>query len=819
MIFTAAEWRVFLDLDRIPIQAGVRPDRLAALALKELVDNALDAGVTVRWDWLIEPGSGLEDRPAGFYVEDDGPGIPGEGPAEIAALFSISRPFMSSKAIRLPTRGALGNGLRVVSAIAFASGGGLAVETKGHRITIGLDELDGTARPATVEALETIGTRIEVRIGPALNLYDLAEAGRWADQALFLAGKGKPYKGKTSPWWYPEKAFLELCRSAPAGLTVRQLVERFDGCTGRKAGDIAGPFKGIEARALGEDQAREVLRRMREASAPVTPDRLGSLGSDAYNGHGGREAFTYAKAAGTRSDGIPYVVEVWAAPADDRTRIEVTVNGTPITGDVSAEHSAKEKALWVRGCGISQDGYHQRIEKVRGPVCVFVNVIAPHMPITSAGKAPDFSGMRRDIIETIGKAARRAARSVPAVVEERPDKAPSARAVIFYAIPDAARKAGGGLGFSLRQVYYVIRPIVREVTGRDLDYGYFSGVVSDYENEHGDIPGMYRDDRGILYHPHEHRDIPLGTKAAAGYFRPVWTFNKCLFIEKEGFCQTLKELRWPEKNDCALITSKGHATRALKDVVDRLAESNEPITVFCVHDADAAGTMIYQSLQEATRARGRRKVEIVNLGLEPWEALDMDLEIEAIPGKPARRPVADYVTAYVEEHNTRDYDAWLQTHRIELNAMSSREFVAWLDEKIAAYPGKLIPPVEVLAARLRAETEEAIARTVREQIERETAERFNRETAEALTAAGPALEKVIKTLPLWVPMYLEKWPEKSWRNAIGTAAEAVIEMVTGPGDDQDPGGPNGKFTEPGRPGGQDEPRSRPAEFSTAGGSA
>lgn len=806
MIFTSAEWRVFLDLQKIPIQAGVRPGNLAALALKELVDNALDAGVTVRWDWLFDPGDGPEDRPAGFYVEDDGPGIPGEGPAEIAHLFSISRPFMSSKAIRLPTRGALGNGLRVVSAIAFASGGGLEVLTRGHRITIGIDETDGTARPATVEACETIGTRIEVRIGPALDLYDLAEAGRWADRALFLAGKGKPYKGKTSPWWYPEKAFLELCRSAAEGVTVRQLVERFDGCTGRKAGDIAEPFKGIEARALDGDQAREVLRRMREASAPVTPDRLGALGSDAYNGHGGREAFTYAKAAGTRSDGIPYVVEVWAAPADDRTRIEVTVNGTPITGDVSAEHSAKEKALWVRGCGISQDGYHQRIEKVRGPVCVFVNVIAPHMPITSAGKAPDFSGMRRDILETIGKAARRAARSVPVVAEERPDRPPSAKAVIFYAIPDAARKAGGGLGFSLRQVYYVIRPIVREVTGRDLDYGYFSGVVSDYENEHGDIPGMYRDDRGILYHPHEHRDIPLGTKAAAGYYRPAWTFNKCLFIEKEGFCQTLKELRWPEKNDCALITSKGHATRALKDVVDRLAESNEPITVFCVHDADAAGTMIYQSLQEATRARGRRKVEIVNLGLEPWEALDMDLEIEAIPGKPARRPVADYVTAYVEEHNTRDYDAWLQTRRIELNAMSSREFVEWLDEKIAEYPGKVIPPAEVLTARLRAETEEAIAREIRMRIEAETAERFEQEKAAALADIWVTVEAAAETLAAAVADHFEERPGASWRDAVAAVAARIT-------------GHSANFTEPGRPGGQDEPRSRPAEFSTAGGSA
>src|SRR3712207_9128722 len=43
-----------------------------------------------------------------------GDGIPGDD-AEIAALFSINRPLTSSKYLRRPTRGALGNGLRVVA--------------------------------------------------------------------------------------------------------------------------------------------------------------------------------------------------------------------------------------------------------------------------------------------------------------------------------------------------------------------------------------------------------------------------------------------------------------------------------------------------------------------------------------------------------------------------------------------------------------------------------------------------------------------------------------------------------------------------------
>ena len=67
------------------------------------------------------------------------------------------------------------------------------------------------------------------------------------------------------------------------------------------------------------------------------------------------------------------------------------------------------------------------------------------------------------------------------------------------------------------------------------------------------------------------------------------------------------------------------------------------MTIFCVHDADAYGTMIYQTFQEETKARGARKIKIVNLGLEPWEAIAMGLEVEDVEEGDRRKPVADYV--------------------------------------------------------------------------------------------------------------------------------------------------------------------------------
>jgi hypothetical protein len=64
-----------------------------------------------------------------------------------------------------------------------------------------------------------------------------------------------------------------------------------------------------------------------------------------------------------------------------------------------------------------------------------------------------------------------------------------------------------------------------------------------------------------------------------------------------------------------------------------------------------------------TKARGARKVEIINLGLEPWEALTMGLEIEPIEVKERRKPVADYAAEYPCEEAEGDWAEWLQTNR------------------------------------------------------------------------------------------------------------------------------------------------------------
>ena len=158
------------------------------------------------------------------------------------------------------------------------------------------------------------------------------------------------------------------------------------------------------------------------------------------------------------------------------------------------------------------------------------------------------------------------------------------------AIADAS--GDGEFLFSDRQLLYALRKIVMDRLGQELKLSNWKKIITAYENGQ-DIPGMYREARGTVYHPHTGETIPLGTLNVASYERPIWTYSTIVYIEKEGWAEALKAARWPERHDCAMMSSKGFSTRAARDLIDKLAEHNEPITVLCVHDADAAGITAY----------------------------------------------------------------------------------------------------------------------------------------------------------------------------------------------------------------------------------
>jgi hypothetical protein len=331
---------------------------------------------------------------------------------------------------------------------------------------------------------------------------------------------------------------------------------------------------------------------------------------------------------------------------------------------------------------------------------------------------------------------------------------------------------GGKFRFNERQLFYALRPIVMDETGEELKIENFKGIITDHESESGEIPGMYREPRGTIYHPHRNETIALGTLMVEKYERPPWTFNKVVYVEKEGFSEALKAVRWPERHDCAPMSSKGFTTRAARDLVDKLAEHDEPITIFCVHDADASGTMIHQTFQEETRARGARKIKIVNLGLEPWEAIAMGLEVETVEKGKQRKAVADYV----RERRDRDWDDWLQTHRIELNAMTTPRFIEWLDRKFAEHDGKLIPPDAVLVAELDERIEGKLRADITERILREADLE-----AQVAAAIGAIKKPDAAALAKGCKQLFKRKPDREWRDHIETVMRRCLADGSGSG--------------------------------------
>ena len=98
ILYERADWRLFIDPATLPQKAGCGPHQIARAILKELTDNALDAGAN---------NVTLDGDLSRCVITDDGPGL---DPVDVVRLFAVNRPLRSSKLKRLPTRGMLGNG-------------------------------------------------------------------------------------------------------------------------------------------------------------------------------------------------------------------------------------------------------------------------------------------------------------------------------------------------------------------------------------------------------------------------------------------------------------------------------------------------------------------------------------------------------------------------------------------------------------------------------------------------------------------------------------------------------------------------------------
>src|SRR5215212_6322531 len=254
-----------------------------------------------------------------------------------------------------------------------------------------------------------------------------------------------------------------------------------------------------------------------------------------------------------------------------------------------------------------------------------------------------------------------------------PEPKVSQKEVVFEVLPQAIRNAG--TNFSRRDLYYATRPIAYAYdeweSGKTLKYDYFSQrLLTEYQEMHGPIAGLWSDARGHLLEPHTGNSVALGTREVAAYTFPEYTFDKILYVEKEGELSKLKAAKLAERYDMAICSGKGQPTEAVRNLFQRAEGGDYQLFVF--HDADLDGYDIARVMAEATKRMPDHSVDVVDIGLTVEDAVEMGLDPEPFSRKKniswdLRMRLSGMAKEYLCQRN--GYGGGVSGYRYELNAI------------------------------------------------------------------------------------------------------------------------------------------------------
>jgi DNA topoisomerase 6 subunit A-like protein len=764
LVWERADWRLFLNPRTLPQKAGCQPGDVGRATAKELTDNACDngAGVTV------------EAISNGYIIRDRGPGI---DPKAVPRLFAVNRDLVSSKLPRTPLRGMLGNGLRVVMGAVAASDGTIIVETRGHRLSLSVDPDTGkTIVTEDKEIPRAPGTNVHIMFGSAIPLRGTELAT--ARKIIAVAGTGKPSVKTSSPYWYGANDIYDLCRfvSQPSA-TV---------------GDIAANL-GFElddprlAQSITKHDAGAILERLRAAVAEPSPDCLGCLGPEAFPTPG------YARKDGKVSAGgirIPYVIEAWAecTRVTERNKgtatVELYINRTVCLAHVHGDSDSV--GIGIYGCGlqscIAAQTAHYRIK---------VSLIAPLVDLANDGKTPALEQYKAAVADAVEKAARQAHRAM-----ERPERGMKLNAAAWKVMVAAYMQASdnGKLPCPARMVMYAARPEMIRLTGKtDFKDAYFTQVLlPDYVNAHPVECKDWRidfDARGHFKEPHTLNSFGLGTAEVRGYLGdrpeelrpavsmtigsifpthgPANRFDNILYIEKEGFDALIREAKIAERFDIAVMSCKGMSVVAARRLLDRLATQIKG-KIFVAHDCDYPGFSIFGTLgTDGRRYTFENKINnMVDIGLRLDDVERLNLPSEPWKGKDEEWP-ARAITLRRHGATEREIE-FLKTRRVELNAMTARQFVDFLDAKLTEHGvKKVMPDADAMKEHARRLYQQHLAKQVIEQA-REDLERQATEMD-----LPPDLKEQVEA-------ELEREPSLSWDEAEAAVVERLMAATEPP---------------------------------------
>jgi DNA topoisomerase VI subunit A len=608
--------------------------------------------------------------------------------------------------------------------------------------------------------------------------------------------KWAPSDPTSAHWYTPETmrdliaAYIGQEREGARARTIREFVSEFRGLAGTaKQKQITANIDGVYLHDLITEgdldlsRIESLLVAMREHSQPPKPPALGIIGEPHFKTWMMRagvahDSFRYARRL--CADGLPHVLELaFGVREEGELRIVTGLNWAPT---LSLPMEAISRLLGS-----------MRIDR-QDPVTVAIHIARPRFEFVDRGKtrmqAPaELEADLESAIKTVAKEWKRAKRnadrndrireSAYARMLHRPERV-TIRSAAFDVMERAYLKASGNgtLPAEARQIYYAARGPILEATGADaLDSQYFTQtLLKDYMEVFSPAWDVNFDDRGHITEPHTGTVVGLGGLAVRDYIGeftngdfpempgqepahristtgPGFRYGAVLFIEKEGFDPLLKAAGIAERFDIAICSTKGMPVSALCDLLATLKEHG--IKVFVAHDFDKSGFSILGTLRRGTRG-SKGTGDVIDLGLRLADIEGLERERVTYKANPRNNLIENGATA--EEiailHPCR-YE--IEGERVELNAMTSPQFIAWIEGKLTEHGvKKLIPEREAIQAAYR-------RAVFLQRMQAEMARQREQIAAQGITLPA-RLESAVRA-------ELKRRPELAWDEAVWAVAE------------------------------------------------
>jgi hypothetical protein len=152
---------------------------------------------------------------------------------------------------------------------------------------------------------------------------------------------------------------------------------------------------------------------------------------------------------------------------------------------------------------------------------------------------------------------------------------------------------------------------------------------------------------------------------------PHGSFGAVLYVEKEGFMPLFERVNLAKRYDIAIMSSKGMSVTAARELVNGICRG---IPLLVLHDFDAAGIIIKDTLENDTRRYSYSSPpNVIDLGLHYDD-------VSSLTPEPSNSNISD--ERLRQAGLSRDAIDFLRNQRVELNAMTSRQLIDFVEDKL-----------------------------------------------------------------------------------------------------------------------------------------